>query len=114
MVEKLVNVDKTTDVCIIRLSFNEINRDQRDELKSSLKSILENDGRNFIIDLSKVGFLSSLVIATLIFFSKEVNARGGKIRLFSTSSEPRAVLHLTKMDKIFRVYDGEKEAIESL
>jgi len=109
----LVNIEKKDKVNIIRLIFNEINRDQRDDIKKQMNALIDLGEKNFVVDLSRVGFLSSLVIATIIFFAKEVSLKGGQLKVFSTSSEPRAVLHLTKIDKIFEVYATEKEAVNS-
>ena len=111
--QNLIYDEKIGNVNVVRLVFNEINRDQREDIKKQLMDILENGGKNFIFDLSKVGFLSSLVIATIIFFAKELSTRGGHLKLFSTTNEPLAVLHITRMDKIFEVYKTEEEALAS-
>ena len=110
--QNLVHEEVIGEVSIVRLIFNEINRDQRDDLKKQLKQLLLGERKEFIIDLSKVGFLSSLVVATIIFFAKELALKGGRMNLFSTSNEPLAVLRITKLDKIFEVYNTEKEALE--
>lgn len=111
--QNLVHAEKIGEVSILRLVFNEINRDQREDLKKQLNDLISSGEKHFIIDLSKVGFLSSLVVATIIFFAKELSFIGGSLKLFSTSNEPLAVLHITKIDKIFEVYTSEKEALDS-
>ena len=111
--QNLVHEEVIGEVSIVRLIFNEINRDQRDDLKNQMNHLLAGERKEFIIDLSKVGFLSSLVVATIIFFAKELALKGGRMNLFSTSNEPLAVLRITKLDKIFEVYSSEKEALQS-
>jgi anti-sigma B factor antagonist len=111
--QNLIKHEKIASVNVIRLVFNEINRDQREDLKKQLKDLLDTGGKKFIMDFSKVGFLSSLVVATIISFAKELFSRNGHLKLFSTSNEPLAVLRLTKLDRIFEVYKNENEALES-
>ena len=105
--------DKEQGVGIIRFRFNEINLEQREEIKEKLKSFLVSGETRFIIDLSKVGFLSSLVLALIVFFAKEVKEKSGEIKLSGLTSEAVGVFQVTQLDKIFEMYDTEKQALES-
>ena len=68
---------------------------------------------NFVINLSRVGFLSSLVIATLVSFSAKVRENNGQMKLSGLSGEARGVLRITQLDRILEVYDTERDALES-
>ena len=105
--------EKAGDVSIIRFCFNEINLDQREMIKEKLEECLVAGDKKFIIDLSKVGFLSSLVIALIVFFAKEVKASGGEIKLSGMSGEAAGVFKITQLDKVFEVYDTKEDALES-
>jgi anti-sigma B factor antagonist len=105
--------EKFDGVVIVRLSFNEINRDQREEIKKDLQKLLDAGERKFIIDLAKVGFISSLVIATIIFFTKAVREKNGYVKISGLSSEAFGVFQLTQLDKILELYETEHDALES-
>ena len=105
--------DKNGDITVIRLSFNEINLEEREELKSDFVNIASSGEKQFIIDFSKVGFLSSLVIATVIFFAKEVEKHEGTVKLCSLKEEALNVVRVTHLDKAFEIYDTEHDAVES-
>ena len=109
----IITIKKAQDVDILSLSFNEINLEQREQLKKKMMDLLDTGVTRFIIDLSGVGFLSSLVIATIVFFSKEVYRKNGKMKLSGLSNEASSILQLTQLDKIFEVYNTEQEALES-
>ncbi|MFQ5951818.1 MAG: STAS domain-containing protein [Candidatus Omnitrophota bacterium] len=111
--EKFFSSEKIQDVVVIRFLFNEINLVQREKLKKGLQQILHDNGKKFIIDLSGVGFVSSLVLATIVFFAKEVRIGEGELKLCGVSTEARSVFQLTQLDKIFEIYDTEHDAIES-
>ena len=64
------SINKDNDVDVIQLSFNEISLEEREELKKDLTETIV-PGSKCIMDFSKVGFLSSLLIATIVFFAKE-------------------------------------------
>jgi anti-sigma B factor antagonist len=111
--EAFFKKEKTEDVNIVRFFFNEINLTQREEIKNSLNGMLRENEKKFIIDLSGVGFVSSLVLATLVFFAKEVKKNNGELKLCGVSAEGYSVFQLTQLDKIFEIYDTESEAIKS-
>ncbi|MGD2279332.1 MAG: STAS domain-containing protein [Candidatus Omnitrophota bacterium] len=110
---KFFTSEKIQNINVIRFTFNEINLAQREELKNELNETMIADGKKFIIDLSKVGFVSSLVLATLVFFAKEVKQKGGNLKLAGVSSEAYSVFQLTQLDKVFEIHDTEQAAIES-
>ncbi len=110
---KFINVEKVQDLVVIKFIFNEINLDQREKLKKELNELLGKGDARFIIDLSKVGFLSSLVIATIVFFAKEVRKADGDVKLCALSSEAFSIFRITQLDKVFELYDTETAAVES-
>ena len=110
---QFIAVKKNVDVSVISFIFNEINLEQREGLKKELSEIASPECKNFILDLSKVGFLSSLVIATIVYFAKDIRANGGEVKLCGLSGEADTVFKLTHLDKILESYPTEHEALES-
>ena len=111
--EKCVTSNVVGGTVVINFSFNEINLEQREDIKKELAVLLDSGAKKFVIDLSKVGFLSSLVIAIIVFFAKEVRKNGGQIKLSGLSSEAFSVFQLTQLDRIFELYETERDALES-
>lgn len=111
--ENIITAKTIDDVCVIAFEFNEINLDQREILKDKLEEFSNRTAGGFVIDLSKVGFVSSLVIAVIVSFTKEVRAKGKEIKLSGLSEEALSVFKLTKMDSIFEMHKTEQDAVES-
>ena len=111
--EKVFSTEKRGDITVIRFVFDEISLVQREELKKKLEEIPVDENRKFIIDLSGVGFLSSLVIATVVFFAKKVKENNGELKLSGLSSEAYSVLQITQLDKVFDLHDTEDDAVQS-
>ena len=104
---------EANDITVLSFSFNEINLDQREVLKEELSDIIASGKTKFVLDLSKVGFLSSLVIATIVFFAKEARKNSGEVKLCSLSNEALSVFQLTHLDRVFEVYETEEDALQS-
>ena len=108
-----ITIEKIDGVNVARLCFNEIGLDQRKEIKDAFGLLLEKGEKEFVIDLSKVGFLSSLAIALIVFFAKEVRKTEGHIKISGLSPEAASVFEITQLDRIFDVYDTERDAVKS-
>ena len=113
IMKNVINIKKVRDVTVLGFCFNEINLEQREALKKELNKVLLPGETKFVIDLSGIGFLSSLVIATIVFFAKEVRGKNGEIKLSGLSTEALGILKLTQLDKIFEIYDTEQDAVKS-
>ena len=110
---KLIVVKDVRDIVIITFLFDEINFEERELLKKELSELIENGGTRFIIDFSKIGFVSSLVISVIVFFAKEVRKNNGSMKLSGLSGAALSIFELTHFDRIFELYDTEEKAVES-
>ena len=111
--ENFFSIEKKDGINILKFNFNEITLYQRDDIKKRLQDILDGNNKNFVFDLSDIGFLSSMFIAIIVFFLKEVRDKSGDLKLCSLSGEEKSILQLTKLDKVFEVYDTPDEAVAS-
>ena len=110
---RFISVKKVDNINVVTFSFNEIGLVDREELKENLNKLLNEGETQFVLDLSKIGFFSSLVIATIVFFAKEVRQNKGDVKLINLSSQAFSIFQLTQLDKVFKLYESEQEAIEA-
>ena len=84
-------------------------------LQESIMSVIEQAGRiNLILDFCNVRFLSSAVLGLLIRISKKVYERDGQLRLCGINPKIYEIFRITRLTKIFDIYQDVKSAAESL
>jgi len=84
-------------------------------LQESIMSVIEQAGRiNLILDFYNVRFLSSAVLGLLIRISKKVYERDGQLRLCGINPKIYEIFRITRLTKIFDIYQDVKSAAESL
>jgi len=84
-------------------------------LQESIMSVVEQAERiNLILDFRNVRFLSSAVLGLLIKISKRVYEREGQLRLCSISPKIYEVFKITRLTKVFDIYEDVDSAAESL
>lgn len=103
--------EKKKDVLIVRFAFDEISLQDKEILKNEL-TLLLGKGNKFVFNMAKIGFLSSMMIATVVFFAKEVTSQKGTIRLCMLSDNAKEVLKITRIDQLFKTFATEEEALQ--
>lgn len=84
-------------------------------LQESIISIVEQADRlNLILDFSNVRFLSSAVLGLLIRISKKIYERDGQLRLCNINPKIYEIFKITRLNKIFDIYQDVESAIENL
>jgi len=84
-------------------------------LQESIMSVIEQAERiNLILDFCNVRFLSSAVLGLLIRISKKVYERDGQLKLCSINPNIYKIFKITRLTKIFDMYQDIESAVESL
>ena len=66
-----------------------------------------------VIDMSRVPFVDSAGLSALIVAHHEATARGGSIRLACAPRSVLRVFEITRMDRLFELYDDVCDALEA-
>ena len=103
-------LDKTT---IFDLS-GEINFVNSPEVRESvLREIREAHTPRLVLNLSQVRYIDSSGIASLIEGLKASRDLGSRFILIGLSTSAREVLQLTRLLKVFEIYENEEQALAS-
>lgn len=71
------------------------------------------DHKSILFDLSKMGHIDSSGLGALVTILQRVNTGGGVIKLACLQARPRIVFDITKIYRVFDIYDTVEEAIAS-
>lgn len=81
--------------------------------KTLLREVRENRPPRVVMNLSKVRYIDSSGVASLVEGLKASRDLGLRFILFGLSPSAREVLQLSRLIKIFEVYDNEDQALAS-
>ena len=71
------------------------------------------DHKSILFDLSKMVHVDSSGLGALVSILQRVNSNGGVIKLACLQSRPRIVFEITKIYRVFDIYDTVEEALAS-
>ena len=88
-----------------RLDFTSVT-DARDQFASAIAA----GHRKLIVDLSKVEFVDSAGLGSLIGGMRAARQAGGDLRIANPSEQAKMLLSLTSLDQVLKVHPTIKEA----
>ena len=83
-------------------------------IANSLFSVVEdNSPVKMLLSFSKVKHLSSMALGTLIRLNKRAEENGGTLKLCEIRSSLYEIFVITKLNKLFDIYDSKTTAVAS-
>ena len=108
IVERQVN-----DVTILRLK-GKLELDDGDAVLKETVDRLVAEGRvDLVLDMSDVTRMDSAGIGMLVGKYMTVKKRGGTMRLLHLTDRTSRLLHVTRLETIFEIFDSEETALLS-
>ena len=98
------------EICVLRLEGKFIVGGESVYLKDKVKDVLNMGMGNILVDMSKVPFVDSTGIGFLVSSQAGVSKEGGSFKLLKPNPRVYEVLKITRLDKVFEVFDNEEAA----
>jgi anti-anti-sigma factor len=82
--------------------------------KSALWPLLQNRAEHgaFVLDLSRVNYISSVGLRVLMLAAKEMNGEQRKIAIAAPQSVVREILEISRFNMILAIFPSVREALE--
>jgi len=90
-----------------------LREDEVEAFGQGLLALAEMPGRRVVLSFLGVQHLTSLVLGKLIHVHKRLAESGGELRLADIDPHIFEVFAITHLDRLFRVYEREDEALAS-
>jgi anti-sigma B factor antagonist len=86
---------------------------QAQQLYQELAPLLDGDRPCLVFDFSEVRQLDSAGIEMLLRCMEEAMKRNGDVKLAAVSPQVAIVLELTRVDRLFEIFEKPSDAVES-
>lgn len=88
----------------------EIDINSSPSIKKSFDKLLSSKTPKIVVNLSKVTYVDSSGLATLVEILKNMRSYGGRLRLTNLSPKIRSLFEITKLEKLFEIMADEETA----
>ncbi len=100
------------DAIVVTLA-GEIDLHKAPEVHRALVGACEEKPKHLVVNLEQVTYMDSSGIGTLVEVFRRVNAYEGKLGLYGVGPRVRSLFEITKLDKFFKIYPSEAEALRA-
>lgn len=83
------------------------------EFKTTMTSYIEKGNRTLVLNLTEVEFIDSSALGAIVSTLKLLG-RDGDLLIAGAQETIARVFSLTRMDRVFKMFPGVEEALESL
>ena len=91
----------------------EINLNTSPELRKAFDGFIRNNMKKIVIDFSGVPYVDSSGLATLIELLQRLKKINGALRISCVSEKVKDVFEITKLHKLFDIFDDQASALEN-
>jgi anti-sigma B factor antagonist len=115
-VARRIDIEEVDDTTVVRFVDKRILDETNIQIiGNQLTGLVDEDGRRkIVLDFGNVEYLSSAALGKLITLDKKVKAAKGKLRLCGIRPEIYEVFAITRLNKVFSIYDDQEKALEGL
>lgn len=103
-------VENKNEVAICKID-GEINITSSPELRKTFDNFVQNKIKKIVIDFSSVSYIDSSGLATLIELLQRIKKIDGKFRICNMSEKIKNIFEITKLHKLFEVFENQELAL---
>lgn len=106
-----ISIEKNEGVAVLTLE-GEVDLNSSPNLRQQLQEILKEKIQKLCVDLSKVKYIDSSGIATLIEAQQKLYDAKGELRLAGIPKPIYSVFEIAKLDAVFSIFPDKSEALK--
>ena len=108
-----VKIETNGAVRVIYVKEERLDAHNSDELKAELNRLFDSGIKDLLIDLKEVRFIDSSGLGVLVSGFKNASARQGSLKLSGLQSQVKSMFELTRLHRVFDIFQTVDDALES-
>jgi anti-sigma B factor antagonist len=100
-------------VMVVAVREERLDAHNSDELKVEMIRLFESGTKDLLVDLKEVRFIDSSGLGVLVSGFKNASTHQGSIKLSCLQTQVKSMFELTRLHRVFDIYQTVDEALES-
>ncbi|HLV80647.1 MAG TPA: STAS domain-containing protein [Chthonomonadaceae bacterium] len=107
-----LTLDKRGEVAVVTPRVEHLDASNAEDFKRDMTPVLEANPK-VLLDMSALSFLDSAGLGALLSCLRRLSGAGGDMKLCGVSRPVRSVFQITRMHRIFDIFDSPEDAISA-
>jgi len=107
-----IDASKVGEVVVVVVE-GDLDASNAPDLRAKFEELIGQEENQYVIDLAGVPFMDSSGIAALVNLFKRVRIGAGDVKLCGFQEEVKKVFELTRLNRVFDIFDTRAEAVAS-
>lgn len=107
-----INRNKQVDVIVCSIN-GDIDINSSPDVRKTFTELTQDKEKKIVVNLKDVSYVDSSGLATLVEALKKTKNYGGKIKLSNLTDKVKGLFEITKLEKIFDIYDTQEDAMNT-
>lgn len=99
-------------VAVVAIKGKSLDASNAGAFKEALKPVLATQ-KQIVLDLGEVEFVDSSGLGAMLSALRQANTLGGDVKLAKLQRPARVVVELTRMHRVFEIFESVDEAVRS-
>jgi anti-sigma B factor antagonist len=108
-----ISVTEIAGVTILKPMNERLDAHNSDTLKESMKEVFERGAKKVLVDLGQLRFIDSSGLGALVSGFKNSVSHRGHLALSNLQGQVQSMFELTRLHRVFDIYEGVDEALAS-
>ncbi|WP_157959756.1 STAS domain-containing protein [Devosia submarina] len=109
----MLSTETIDEVLIIRVEERRLDASKAPAFKDDVGQIIDEKANRLVLDLTLVEFIDSSGLGVIVSVLKRLGP-SGNLAIAGANSTVRRLFSLTRMDRIFKLYDSPQAAVEAM
>jgi anti-sigma B factor antagonist len=104
--------EQVSNVMLVTLTGSQLDAGTTTAFKRAISPVLEAH-RHVVFDLSRLEFIDSSGLGALLSCLRQIQTKGGDLKLCGMSKQVRTLFELVRMHRLFHIFDSSMAAIQA-
>lgn len=106
-----LNIIKKGDVAVIKVE-GSLDADSVAAFRQKMDSVFEKGTVKFAFDMSKLSFVDSMGLGSMISLLRRVRENKGDVKIFGLKNEVKDIFEITRLSKLFDIFASEEDVLK--
>ena len=108
-----ISLDKEKNYSVIKIK-GDVDLYSSPQLRTQILVLANKKSNRILVDFLEVNYMDSSGVATLVEALQLTNKNGGKLRLFNLKQPIKDVFELSRLDRVFEIFENEGQALDGI